>query len=486
VKKLFLLLVLVAVVLAAVAYSVSNPWWETYLGSKGETPKMETALPVEYGTLIETVSATGAMHPRESLVISTELSGKVVNLLRDINEVVEEGDELLQLDDSVSRQKLVQAESAIGTAEALVKQAESAVAEAEAKRKAAQTTNDRAHEQWQKGNITQSLLDQAQAMLDAASKGIETAKAAVATANAKVLEAKAARDLAQLAVDLTHIRVPFVEHAVVAGAAARAEDVGNIVPANAVTRPKRKYTILERKVVLNQLIGPPQSGQLFTLVPDPRKMELHAQVAEADIGKVAREQSVFFTVSAYENEFFTGKVTEIRQVPTSVNGAIYYTVLVAVDNRAGKDGLALRPGMTTTAVDIVTRQVPDPTASEKAWPTSEKAWLVPNAALDFPLDKQYWHPDVKEKPKAEPGWRVVWYLDDKTGTARYTFIKEGASGKVKDARSGLRNDLYTQVEEWDPKLMPPLSPNAPADLKVITGAEPPKKKGLSVPSIIKS
>jgi multidrug efflux pump subunit AcrA (membrane-fusion protein) len=481
VKRLLIVLVLAAAVLAAVAYLVSNPSLiESHFSHGGQDqPKVETSPPVAYDKLFDTVSGTGVVEPQDSLVISSVESGQVVKLFHDVHDVVQEGDELLQLDDRVARQKLAQAEAAVASAGAAVTTAQRTVEQTDAQRRAAQTLLDRAREQRAKDNITQKALDQAEEALNVAEKGKATSEAMVEAAKAKLREAEAARDLAKLGADLCHVRVPFVNHTVAPGSTAPPQNVGEVVQGGEPARPKRKYTIIERKVGLNQLVGPPVSAQLFTLVADLDKTEIKAQIAEGDFPKIHKGDTVYFTVSAYENHSFTGKVAETRPVATMVNGAMFYTAIIDVDPQQGPKQWPLRPGMTTASLDIVCRQIPEEPGA--------RTWLVPDAALNFPLDKHYWSADVKEPPNPPDGWRWVWYKVGDTNTARYAYVRIGASGKVKDPdKGGLRADTYTQVEEWDPKLTPPLRTDSPQDLQVITGAEPPKKGAFSIPSIIKS
>jgi HlyD family secretion protein len=481
VKRLLIVLVLAAVLLAAGAYLISNSSVieSRFFHGTQDQPKLETALPVEYGKLVDSVSGTGAVEPQDSLVISTAQSGQVVKLFHDVYDVVREGDELLQLDDQVARQKLTQAEAAVASAKAAVEAAQRTVKETEAKRTAAQIALDRARDQNVKGNLTKEALNQAEAAFNVAQSGKATSEAMVDAAQAKLREAEAARDLAKLGVDYCHIRVPFVNHTVVPGSTARPPNVGEVVQGDDPARPKRKYTILERKTGLNQLVGPPVSAQLFTLVADMNTLEIRAQIAEGDFPKVHKGNDVYFTVSAYENRFFNGKVAETRPLPAVMGGAVFYTAIIDVEpQQDARSQGPLRPGMTTASLDIVSRQIPEGDAG---------TWLVPDAALNFPLDKHYWNADVKEPPSPPDAYRWIWYKDKDSNTARFTYVKVGASGKVKDpATGGLRADMYTQVEEWDPKLTPPLRTDSPQDLQVITGAEPPKTGMFHVPSIIKS
>ena len=97
-KKLLLVLILLGLPLMGTAY-----WLRTRRAAK-DIPIAYTVAPVEHGTLNEVVSATGLVRPREVFVVGSELPGKVVAVLADFNQVVEEGDVLLRLDDRMARQ----------------------------------------------------------------------------------------------------------------------------------------------------------------------------------------------------------------------------------------------------------------------------------------------------------------------------------------------------------------------------------------------
>jgi HlyD family secretion protein len=484
VKKLLVLLILVVLAIAGAVYALNTPFWSS-LSAASETPRLETSFPVLYGQLLETVTGQGTVQPQETLVVSTDQVGRVVKLLHDVNDVVEEGEELLQIDDQVQQQKVRQAQAALETAEAAVESANATVAEAESKREAAKILLERAQEQLAKGTLTQRAVDQGQAETNYAEKAVRAAQAMVKTAEAKRREAKEAVALAELADELTHVAVPTVEHPAHAQSAGEAHDLGQVLPRPARDRPRRKYTVLERKVSLNQLIGPPASAQLFILSPNVRQVQVNAQIAEGDIDKVAVGMKAYFTVSAYENHTFTGTVTEVRPLPTpsGVPGSttINYTALITVDDRPGQDReWRLQPGMTLASLDIVYRTVP---AKEGAG-----VWLVPDAALNLALDKDYWEPGVKDKPNPPDDQKWVWVTDKQQHTAaRAVIVKAGPSGKVLDADgTGLRAETYTEVKEWVNGPPQGLEPDKEAPFDVVTGAPPPRKNRLAIPSLIKS
>jgi hypothetical protein len=327
-----------------------------------------------------------------------------------------------------------------------------------------------------KGVFSLSQLEAARATVAATRAGVKATEAAVKTANARLEEAIEARKLAQTGVDLTHVRVPFIQRSATAG-----PDLGTVVGQEAPDAPRRKYTLLERKVAVNQLVAPPGSAQLCTLAGDLGQMEIPAQVSESDISKVAKGARVFFNVSAFTDKevFFTGQVKELRLMPAPSQGAVFYTVVVTVKNQHDANGeWRLRAGMSTSGIDIVTRTVDGP--------NHQGIWMVPSVALDFQLDEAYYPPGVKEKPVSPYGddWKLVWVLD---GTKpQPMFVKVGVSGKAEDPLMGLRAEPYTQVE-WPPDLTTPPVPGKPETYpRLITAAPPVKKsKWFSISNVIK-
>ena len=104
---------------------------------------------------------------------------------------------------------------------------------------------------------------------------------------------------------------------------------------------------------------------LFTIAQDLKDMEVAASLDEADIGSIREGQSAFFTVDAYGNRKFQGRVSQIRKAAKTVQNVVTYTVIISAANR----DMSLLPGMTAD-VRIVLQNRPQVLAA-------------PNAALRF-------------------------------------------------------------------------------------------------------
>jgi HlyD family secretion protein len=459
VKKLLLLLLLIALGLAGAAY------WHTARQQHAHEADRYTLAPVEYGRAAEVVSATGVVQPRDVYPAGTEVAGRVVEVLADFNQVVQEGDVLLRLDDRMARQRLRQAEVAVEAARAGVKQAE-------ATRDTAQKAAQRVEEM--------SPQVRRQADVDVARGHLRAAEAGVDASRVKVEEAEAARQQAELALRLHTVRTPVLGPDPTGASAAAAADrpgIGTVAADAPPAGRKRSFVVLDRKALLNQEVGPPASAQLFTLAGDLDRMQVHAQVVEGDIGKIGRGMEARFTVPGPDGDAaFTGRVDEIRLAPANERGAVFYRVVVDVRNErkpAAGDWL-LRPGLTAS-VDFL-RRVHDP------------VWKVPAAALNLQVDPAQLTEAARaklERPRNLPDpqdWRPVWVVGQQEKPWP-VFVRVG--GTNERGEPGIQDAQFSEVLGWDPELWPPPDPKDPWTWPRVIVALAPPKKGLFNPPNIK-
>jgi HlyD family secretion protein len=315
----------------------------------------------------------------------------------------------------------------------------------------------------------QADLDVAESHLRAADVGVEVAKV-------RVQEAEEARRQAELGLKLHTVRAPVLGPDPSGGSASLPSPGGvgalasDSAPADGPGR--RSFTVLDRHVSLNQEVGPPASAQLFTLAGAMERMRVAVQVAEGDVNKIRRGLEAAFTVPGGDGDVaFKGAVEDIRLVPTSDRGAVFYQVIVDVRNQRDPVGgdWRLRPGLTAS-VDLV-RRVHDP------------VWKVPSAALNFQPDPATLTEAARARLAAPPDarWKAVWVLgtDDRPWPL---FVRLGGA----DARGepGVQDAQASEVLEWEPGLRAP-DPKDPAGYpRVIIAGPPPKKSGLfGAPSI---
>lgn len=286
------------------------------------------------GDVTEAITATGAVEAIQTVSVGTQVSGTVARLFVDFNSRVHRGQLLAELDPRLFKAALTRAEASVAAAEADVEKAKVQLADAE-------RTLDR-----NRKLVAKELV--AQAELDTALAAKEAAQAAVKAAQARVQLARAERDTAETNVTLCKVRSPI--DGVVIG---RATDVGQTVAASF------------------------QSPTLFTIANDLTRMQIVANIDEADIGKVREEMPARFTVEAFPGESFEGRIREVRPAPTTVQNVVTYAAVIDAPNPDRK----LRQGMTASVTIAVQKR--------------ENVLKLPNAAL------RYRPPEDPTAPKSE-------------------------------------------------------------------------------------
>ncbi|MDR3467419.1 MAG: efflux RND transporter periplasmic adaptor subunit [Xanthobacteraceae bacterium] len=109
-------------------------------------------------------------------------------------------------------------------------------------------------------------------------------------------------------------------------------------------------TVVSRNVSGGQTVAASfQTPTMFLIATDLKQMQVDTNTSEGDMGGVRENNSATFTVDAYPQRVFTGKVTQIRQSPQTVQNVVTYDVVVGFDNA----DLALMPGMTAATTIII-------------------------------------------------------------------------------------------------------------------------------------
>jgi HlyD family secretion protein len=127
--------------------------------------------------------------------------------------------------------------------------------------------------------------------------------------------------------------------------------------------------VISRAVNVGQTVAASLSAPvIFTIAQDLKKMEVHTNVAESDIGRLKPGMRVTFTVDAYPGEPFRGEIRDIRNAPQVVQNVVTYDAVINVEN----PDLKLKPGMTATVSVVTDRR--------------REVLTVPNAALRFRPD----------------------------------------------------------------------------------------------------
>jgi HlyD family secretion protein len=254
--------------------------------------------------------------------VGSQVSGRIQELFADFNSPVKKGQKIAKIDPSLFGAAVVQAEANVMAARANVTRLTITAEDSERQAK-------RASEVYDLRLISETERDNSVATA-------RSARAAVDQAQAQLAQSRAALEQAQTNLRYTDILSP-TDGVVIS----RAVNVGQTVAAS-----------LSAPVI-------------FTIAQDLRKMEVHTNVAESDIGRLKSGMRVSFTVDAYPGEPFRGSIRDIRNAAQVVQNVVTYDAVIDVAN----DDLKLKPGMTAT-VSIVTDRRRD-------------VLSVPNTALRF-------------------------------------------------------------------------------------------------------
>lgn len=320
-----------ALVIAALA---SSMLWDSQ-GASISASGYETAK-VDRGTVEKTISATGAVSALVTVDISSQLSGQVSEVKVDFNSVVKAQDVLAVLDPQTFEARVSSADANLAVARANVLVQEANVAKSEALAAKAERDTQRQEELAKRGAVAKAALDTTRTAMDTAKTDVQVAKAQLANATAVVAQRESEVTQAKLDLERTTIRAP-IDGVVIS----RAVDPGATVAAS--------------------LSAP----VLFQIAQDLSQIQIEAQVDEADIGSIKAENDVTFTVDAYPDQTFNGRVEQVRLAATALQNVVTYTVVIRAENPRQK----LLPGMTAT-VRIITGR-------------SENALRVPLEATRF-------------------------------------------------------------------------------------------------------
>lgn len=268
---------------------------------------------VSRGDVQSVVSSTGTLGALVTVQVGTQVSGNIDHIYVDFNDRVSKGQLLAVLDKAALN--------------AAVRDAQANVDRARAQLAQAQDDYNRNEPLLQKGYLS--------------AEEFNNYRGSVAVARASLQSAQAALDRARTNLSYAEIRSPI------------------------------NGTVIQRNVDVGQTVAASLSTPtLFLIAEDLSRMQINASVDEADIGSIKQGQRVTFTVQAYTDKTFEGKVSEIRLQPTTTQNVVNYTVVVDTENPQG----LLLPGMTATLefeVDAARSVLTVPNSALRFQPTPE-------------------------------------------------------------------------------------------------------------------
>lgn len=321
-------------------------------------------IPVQRGNLNNTVTATGTIEPITQVDVGTQVSGTISKIYVDYNSVVTKGQLLAELD-----RKLLEAALNSETANM-----QSSKSEFEYQSK----NYNRMSELYAKKLISASDFEEVEYKY-------ETSKQAYAKAQADLVKAKSNLDYATI-----------------------------YSPIDGV--------VLSREVEEGQTVAASfETPTMFTIANDLRKMQVIADVDEADIGQVEEGQRVTFSVDAFPEDTFEGSVTQVRLQATTTNNVVTYEVVIDAPN----PDLKLKPGLTAN-ITMYTME-------------KKGILLAPLKAFRFTPENTHDAP-AKEMVQVGKGEKIVW-VQTTDGIAPKA-VKTGTS-------DGINQEIVHGLQEGD-------------------------------------
>ncbi|HSE31361.1 MAG TPA: efflux RND transporter periplasmic adaptor subunit [Pyrinomonadaceae bacterium] len=362
---------------------------------------------VERGNLRNTVTATGVLQAVTTVQVGSQASGTISALYADFNSVVKKGQVIAQLDPSTAQAQVQQARANLESAKASLIQARAGVsasragtADAQAKVLAAKSTvqTQQAGVSGAQANLNvlkaerddaMSALKQQEALASAgviSKRDYEIAQTAYRTADARYNQAAAqlsqamlnenmsagsgqAQAQAQLQQSQAQIQQAQAQVLQAEAQVQQAQAALSVAEVNlshtTITSPIDGI-VVSRDINVGQTVAASLSAPtLFTIANDLTKMQVIANIDQADIGLVEQAKTATFGVDAFPGKEFKGAIQQMRLNPQNVQNVVTYNVVLDVDNPEQK----LKPGMTANLTITIDER--------------NNVLKVPNAALRF-------------------------------------------------------------------------------------------------------
>jgi len=391
---------------------------------------------VTRGEIIAVVNSTGTVNPVLSISVGSFVSGPIIKLPVEFNQKVKKGDLLAEVDPklfkaSVDRDKanVTNAEASLASAKAMLSTRIAELERAGTLSSQAERDYNRAFEvrRTNKSFVSDTEMDQFESNRDALKAQLAVAKAAVDQAKAGVDQAQANLDSAQANLKFSEANLEYTK----------------------ITAPQDGI-IINRKIDPGQTLAAQfQTPELFIIGIDMEsKMYITATVDEADIGMIRKAQNsklpVHFTVDAYPDDLFQGKIREVRMNSTTTQNVVTYPVVVETPNPE----LKLMPGMTAN----LSFQISETTDCLR----------IPNAALRFypqvgqvrPEDRKLLEgaqPDPKESQDSATVKRSAIETAEtrQKRNKRHVWVVDGRLLKAIEVTTGISDHKYTQLISGD-------------------------------------
>ncbi len=357
------------ILLPVAAAVVLGGWWVYQKKSVQENVVSYSTQAAKLGDMRSVISATGTVEPEELVNVGAQVGGRIITLGRDSHgktidycSVVTEGMVLANIDDALYDAEYKQCLANVEQSTAALDNLEANIALNQAKLELAKAN-------WERAQLLNPQKVMSASDYDSAKADFLVAEANVRINSADVSKAKAALDAAQANLSKAKWNLDYC-----------------------VIKSPVNGVIIDRRVNIGQTVNSSMSApSLFLIAKDLKRMQVWVSVNEADVGQIAVGQEVTFTVDAFQNRVFTGKVQKIRLNATMSQNVVTFVAEIVTDNSDG----TLLPYLTAN-VDFILAE-------------RKNTLYVPNAALRFKPSNV---PEHTAMPELKANEQLVWVLEN--------------------------------------------------------------------------
>ena len=378
---------------------------------------------IQRGNIEQTVTVTGALQPVKTIEVGSQLSGQLSKVYVDFNDPVRKDQPLAQIDPRTFAAKVDETKAGLQMALAFVELEQAKLDRAKVDLEnakgskavlAAKLENAQAVKTSAQKTLQRKLTLQSQNVV--AITTVEDAQTDFTARQAQEHEAEILMSLNAYSVEGAQADVRRIEAELQQARTAVPEKDAILRAAQAdldrtVIRSPIDGVVVGRFVNEGQTLAVGlESRATFMVAHRLEDMEIHAQVDEADIGRISGGQRAYFTVDSYPDRRFEAEVRQIRKAPQNQQNVVTYTVVLSTSNLDG----ALLPGMTALVKIVIEH--------------AEDVLKVPLAALRFQ--------PRGAKPSEYPGRYSVWVRSASGALQRVPVIVGAPGGEQAALKDG--------------------------------------------------
>ena len=374
-KKIIFLLVIILL--------VSGGFYYYNLNNNQISTTSYEYIQIEKGNIRKTISATGKIIPTSTLILSSEISGKIVNIEKDFNETIKAGDVLATFDQNPFELNVKETQTSVDISNSKLKQKKASLEKANSELNNAKSNSSGAKSKLNDfilyvKKLEENLEDKktlfknkfiSKKEFEDATFEYESAIYQLNSLESEILSLNAIIDSRRAQIKIINAEIEEVEK-LIQQTELKLESERLDLTKTKIISPINGF-ILDRHISVGDVLGAYQKDSImFTIAETLSNMNIEIFIDESDIGNIQKNQLVEFSTDAFPDRKLKATITQIRYSPIDDQNVITYEVIASFQN---PDNILL-PGMTANA-DIIIEDKKD-------------ILKVKNSALSVKLDQK--------------------------------------------------------------------------------------------------